>query len=181
LGLFASDGSPRTWSVPILTGIPEAMAAADLDQNGKLETILVCYSGTQTTLHVFQPDGTERTGWPVVLPNPNSSSQSFLAVGDLNQDGHKEIVYSHETYLYLFKDNGSIFSSAWPLQGGPIGYASVAIGDVDGDGFPEIVTTLHTIESTSDPFFTNGSRYYDEKTACYSIRRNRRQVLAAHR
>jgi len=139
------------------------MAAADLDQNGKLETILVCYSGTQATLHVFQPDGTERTGWPVVLPNPNSSSQSFLAVGDLNQDGHKEIVYSHETYLYLFKDNGSIFSSAWPLQGGPIGYASVAIGDIDGDGFPEIVTTLHTIESTSDPFFTNGSRYYDEK------------------
>lgn len=163
LGLFASDGSPRTWSVPVLTGIPEAMAAADLDQNGKLETILVCYSGTQATLHVFQPDGTERTGWPVVLPNPNSSSQSFLAVGDLNQDGHKEIVYSHETYLYVFKDNGSIFSSAWPLQGGPIGYASVAIGDIDGDGFPEIVTTLNSVDSTSDPFFKYGSAYYDEK------------------
>ncbi len=163
LRLFANDGSPRIWNVPVLPGLAEAMVAADLDQNGKLETILVSYSGGQAILDVFQPDGTERAGWPQLLPNPNQYSQSFLAVGDLNRDGHKQIVYSHETYLYVFKDDGTLFSSAWPLQTGPNGYASVVIGDVDGDGFPEIVTTLHSILSTSDPFFKFGSRYYDEK------------------
>jgi hypothetical protein len=56
-----------------------------------------------------------------------------------------------------------MFSSAWPLQTGPNGYGSVVIGDVDGDGFPEIVTTLHNILATSDPFFKFGGRYYDEK------------------
>jgi subtilisin family serine protease len=163
LRLFANDGSPRTWNVPVLTGMPEAMVAADLDHNGKLETILVSYSGTQANVHVFQPDGTERTGWPLALPNPDQHSQSFLAVGDLNRDGHDEIVYAHETYLYVFKDDGTLFSSVWPLQTGTFGYGSVVIGDVDGDGFPEIVTTLNSVASTSDPFFIYGNRYYDEK------------------
>lgn len=161
--LFANDGSPRTWSVPVISGIPEAMAAADLDRNGKLETILAYYSGAQAILTVFQPDGTTRPGWPVILPNPNQNSQSFLAVADLNQDGYKEIVYSHETYLYVFSDNGAIFSSQWPLQTTGFGYASVVIGDVDGDGLPEIVTTINNTEASADPYFKNGSRYYDEK------------------
>ncbi len=166
LRLFANDGSPRAWQVPVLDGIPQAMVAADLDHNGKLETILVHYSGdsgSQAVMHVFQPDGTERSGWPLTLPNANQYSQSYLAVGDLNRDGQEEIVYSHESYLYVFKGDGTTFSSAWPLQTGSIGYAGVVIGDVDGDGFPEIVTTLNSIESTPDPFFIFGGRYYDEK------------------
>lgn len=169
LGLFANDGTPLMWNVPVLTGMPEAMAAADLDHDDRLETILVLYAGPssdQAIVHVFQPDGSERPGWPVTLPNPDQYSQSFLAIGDLKQDGHYEIVYSHEGSLYVFKDNGTLLSGAWPLQAGSnvnTGYGSVVIGDIDGDGFPEIVTTLNTAESTTDPFFVYGSRYYDEK------------------
>jgi subtilisin family serine protease len=167
LALFANDGSPLTWNVPVLAGAPTVMAAADLDNNGKLETILAANSDTQTMLHVFQPDGSERPGWPLTLPNTNAFSQSYLAVGDLNQDGHKEIVYSHEAFLYVFKDDGTNFSSAWPQQGEPatqetFGYNAVVIGDVDGDGFPEIVTVLNTVQTNSDPFFTIGE-YGDEK------------------
>lgn len=169
LDLFANDGTPLTWSVPILTGMPEAMAAADLDHNGKLETILVLYAGAsyaQSIVHVFQPDGTERPGWPVTLPNPDQYSKSFLAVGDLQQNSHDEIVYSHEASLYVFNADGTPLSNAWPLSGGPnvnTGFGTVVIGDVDGDGLPEIVTTLNTAESTTDPFFPNGSRYYNEQ------------------
>lgn len=41
LRLFAADGTPLSWNVPVLTGTPMAMVAADLDHNGMLETILV--------------------------------------------------------------------------------------------------------------------------------------------
>jgi VCBS repeat protein len=166
LALFANDGTPLTWQVAQLPGTPVVMAAADLDNNGKLEIILAANTDTQTFLHVFQPDGTERTGWPLTLYNSNAFSQSYLAVGDLNVDGNKEIVYSHESLLYVFKPDGSNFSAAWPLQSLPanesFGYNAVAIGDVDGDGFPEIVTVLNTLANNTDPFFALGS-YADQQ------------------
>jgi FG-GAP-like repeat len=167
LALFANDGAPLTWRVPSsLPGVPVVMAAADLDNNGKLEIILAANTDTQTFLHVFQPDGTERTGWPLPLFNSNISSQSYLAVADLNVDGNKEIVYSHESLLYVFKADGSNLSSAWPIQASPVsasfGYNAVAIGDVDGDGFPEIVTVLNTLSTNSDPVFALGS-YGDQQ------------------
>ncbi len=167
LALIANDGSPLTWQVPSsLLGQPDVMAAADLDNNGKLETIIAANSNTQTFLHVFQPDGTERTGWPLTLFNSNINSQSYLAVADLNQDGHKEIVYSHESFLYVFNADASNFSNAWPIQAIPasqsFGYNGVVIGDVDGDGFPEIVTVLNTLTSNSDPYFAL-TEYADQK------------------
>lgn len=159
LALFANDGSPLTWQVPSLTGQPDVMAAADLDNNGKLETIVAANSDTQTFLHVFQPDGTERPGWPLTLFNSNINSESSLAVGDLNHDGHKEIVYSHESFLYVFNADATNFSNAWPIStpaGPSFGYNGVVIGDVDGDGFPEIVTVLNTESFNSDPNFALG-------------------------
>ena len=144
LRLFGHDGTPRTWNAPVLGGLPFAMAAADLDHNGKLETILFGYNGTQALLHVFQPDGSERPGWPVDVTaiGGNQFAQAFLAVGDFNRDGHEEIVFSHETEIYLFNSDGTRFSSAWPLRAGITGYGAAVVGDVDGDALPEIVTTL---------------------------------------
>jgi len=173
LALFANDGSPLTWQVPSLPGTPVVMAAADLDNNGKLETILAANTDTQTFLHVFQPDGTERPGWPLTLFNSNVVSQSYLAVADLNVDGNKEIVYSHESLLYVLKADGTSLSSAWPIQASPVsesfGYNAVAIGDVDGDGFPEIVTVLNTLSTNSDPAFALAS-YADQQLV--AIRRD---------
>ena len=173
LALFANDGSPLTWQVPSLPGTPVVMAAADLDNNGKLETILAANTDTQTFLHVFQPDGTERPGWPLTLFNSNVASQSYLAVADLNVDGNKEIVYSHESLLYVLKADGTSLSSAWPIQASPVsesfGYNAVAIGDVDGDGFPEIVTVLNTLSTNSDPAFALAS-YADQQLV--AIRRD---------
>lgn len=166
LALFANDGSPLTWQVSAMPGTPVVMAAADLDNNGKLETIVAANTDSQTFLHVFQPDGTERPGWPLTLYNSNMASQSYLAVADLNVDGHKEIVYAHESFLYVFKADGTNFSAAWPLQASPVsqsfGYNAVVVGDVDGDGFPEIVTVLNTLSTNSDPFFSPGS-YADQQ------------------
>ena len=173
LAPFANDGSPLTWQVPSLPGTPVVMAAADLDNNGKLETILAANTDTQTFLHVFQPDGTERPGWPLTLFNSNVASQSYLAVADLNVDGNKEIVYSHESLLYVLKADGTSLSSAWPIQASPVsesfGYNAVAIGDVDGDGFPEIVTVLNTLSTNSDPAFALAS-YADQQLV--AIRRD---------
>jgi subtilisin family serine protease len=154
LRLFGHDGTPKSFNAPVLTGVPFAMAAADLDHNGKLETIVANYNGflpLQATLHVFQPDGSERPGWPVDISasNGNGSSLASIAVGDFRRDGHEEIVLAREPGIYLFNSDGTLFSSAWPLPPHFPGYGPAVIGDVDGDGFPEIITTLNDFSATN--------------------------------
>jgi subtilisin family serine protease len=160
LRLFSNSGLPLTWNVPTLTGIPFAMVAADLDHNNKLETILAAYNGNTVLVHVFQPDGTERAGWPYSFPSASTTNQIFLAVADLSRDGNYEIVLSHETELYVFNANGALFPGSWPLTTPSPGFGAVVIGDVNGDGAPEIVVTRTDSLSTADPFFINGSHYY---------------------
>jgi hypothetical protein len=125
------------------------MASADLDHNGKLETILANYNGSQATLHVFQPDGSERPGWPVDVSssNGNLSVLASIAVGDFNRDGHEEIVFGREAGIYLFNSDGTLFPGAWPLPPVFFGYGPVVVGDIDGDGFPEIVTSKNDFSS----------------------------------
>jgi subtilisin family serine protease len=153
LRLFNHDGTPKPFNAPILTGVPAGMAAADLDHNGKLETILVNHSdslGTQAAIHVFQPDGSERPGWPVDISASHSSffSYSGVAVGDLRRDGHEEIVVSNGSGLYIFNPDGTLFSSAWPLAiSNSLTYLRPLIADIDGDGLPEIVVPLDDFNS----------------------------------
>lgn len=142
LRLFNHDGTPKPFNAPVLTGIPFAMVAADLDHNGQLETILINNNEPQVTMHVFQPDGTERSGWPVDVSTENQQfTPSFIAVADFNHDGHEEIVLSRDAALYIFNSDGTLFPGAWPIRAGFTGFGAVVVGDIDGDGFPEIVTS----------------------------------------
>lgn len=135
LKLFAHDGTPLTWSVPVFDGYPQAIALADLDHNGKLEVILRQYpgSGSQDMVHVFQPDGSERLGWPQTI----NSSADRIVVGDLDRNGTEEIVVPGYNKLYVFEADGTSFSNAWPRL--DFQYGPVALADIDGDGYPEIL------------------------------------------
>lgn len=171
LKLFANDGAQRIWQVPVIVGVPMAMAAADLDHNGKLETIVVsCVWDsthsflTQPTVHVFQPDGSERAGWPVSLTN-SLVTQAYLAVGDLDRSGHEQIVLSDQQHLSVFNSDGTSYSSQWPLEApnhNP-GFGPVVIGDINGDGYPEIVVARIDLGG----FTPAGLAYYSQQLLAY--------------
>ena len=138
--LYSHDGTPLTWAAPVFTGYANQMVLADLDHNGKLETLVLVFTGSQEVLHVLQPDGTERQGWPLVLAT--GASFSWVAVGDITRTGHEQIIVSNYDSLYVLNADGTSFSSAWPLlhvTGGLFGPPVLA--DVDGGGKPEIVLT----------------------------------------
>ncbi len=171
LRLFAGDGSPLTWQAPTIVGVPMAMAAADLDHNGKLEIIVVsCVWDatqsflTQPTVHVFQPDGSERPGWPVTVAN-TLVTQAYLAVGDLERNGHEQIVLSDQQHLSVFNSDGTPYSNQWPLVApnhNP-GFGPIVIGDIDGDGYPEIVTARIDLGG----FTPAGLAYYSQQLFAY--------------
>jgi subtilisin family serine protease len=152
LSLFNHDGTRKPFNAPILTGTPAAMAAADLDHNGKLETILINHNNQLATVHVFQPDGTERPGWPVDISASTSFFFSFpgIAVGDLNRDGHEEIVLSNGSGLYAFNSDGTRFPGTWPSPvANAVTYLRPLLADIDGDGLPEIVVPVNTFSSNT--------------------------------
>ncbi len=65
-----------------------------------------------------------------------------VVLGDLNRDGHTEIIATEGVNLHVFRDDGSVYPG-WPLQGGSANVLGIpVIVDVDGDGLAEIAVTM---------------------------------------
>ena len=139
LGSFAIKVDFTTGSVPI------SVAIGDLDGDGKPD-LAVANSGS-TTVSIFRniaTSGSINTGSfnpPINLTTgtqPNS-----VAIGDLDGDGRPElaVVNTSSNSVSVFSNMSSIgtvsFAAKVDFTTGP-GPASVALGDLDGDGKPEL-------------------------------------------
>jgi subtilisin family serine protease len=155
--LFHNDGTPLSWAAQTQSGWPDQMVLADLDHNGTLETIFVCGCNSRKEIHVLQPDGTERVGWPVILTN-SPYTISYIAVGNLKRDGHDEIVVTNSNQLFVLKPDGTSFSAAWPYTASGYGlFGPIALADIDGDGLPEIITSEGAIAFAPNPLDSSTS------------------------
>ncbi len=116
----------------------------DLDGDGALDIIF----GTKNDstglrrLMALKYDGTSVTGFPYIA---NGAISDDVAVGDLDGDGLKELVfYCKAGYVYAVRQNGTNYPG-FPKYTGLVAsdgwVGSPALGDVDGDGQLEIVYT----------------------------------------
>ena len=130
---------------------PSQVVIADLDGDGKPD--LVVGNSGDGSIWVYRNIGTNGTlaaasfAAPVILATGAGGSLYGLAVGDLDGDGRLDIVtanWSRNT-LSIFQNEslpGVLTTNSFaalvnlPVPGTP---AAVAIGDLDGDGRPEIV------------------------------------------
>ena len=137
-----------------------APAVGDLDGDKILDVVVATYEGG---IYVFTPKGAVKSGFPVKLPfmdNDKVTSKTKIiddgvfaapALADLDGDKKLEIVVgAMDGKLYVFTAEGKDFPG-FPVQlQDPAGdskgqkrlgriISSPAIGDVDGDGVPDIV------------------------------------------
>ncbi|HEY3130743.1 MAG TPA: VCBS repeat-containing protein, partial [Acidobacteriota bacterium] len=124
--------------------------AFDLDKDGKLD-IVVANGKPDSNSYVFWNDGKDFTARPrTELPTMRASG---CAAGDLNSDGYPDLAFSNTS----LKDGrkGEINSVVyWGSKAGfskeqrlelPTQWASqCAIGDINGDGFPDLVFVNRT-------------------------------------
>ncbi len=114
-------------------------AAGDIDGDGDPEIVGTTRWGSSTgSIEAYELNGTTVSGFPV--PHGYSSRTPVLA--DLDNDGVLEIIVNRRTYptgeMWVFRGNGTVYPG-WPQSMGHVPGSSAAVGDITGDGVPEIV------------------------------------------
>jgi len=147
VALNGTDGSLK-WRGENGSRVWPGLAVADLTGNGSLE-VIVGRGSDQLT--VYNQDGGEL--W---TRHPFGSGEvRTLAVADLEEDGQLEIIVGRASggdtkQLSVYEPDGTV-RLGWPARrDGEPGYGwgmyneNVTVGDVDGDGFKEIIGPTDT-------------------------------------
>ncbi len=130
-----------------LGAINDDVVIGDLDGDGAEELVFFCKSGY---VYAVRQNGTNYPGFPKATGLVVSDEWvGSAALGDLDGDGHLDIVYApNQTGLigklaaidtdYAGGTSGQ-FLPGWPVTLPGSSEGSPVIGDIDGDGSPEIV------------------------------------------
>jgi len=132
----------------------QAVAIADVNGDGKLDVIVTDPAGGPAddgAVGVLLGNG-DGTFQPVVIYDSGGSILSAVAVGDVNEDGKPDLIVANECPTGGSCDIGSIGVLLGNGDGTfqpvvtfstPTYVTSVAVGDVNGDGRPDVVVPSH--------------------------------------
>ena len=118
-----------------------SLALGDVNGDGRMDIVVGNY-GEENQLFVNPDDGTIFDANPVSLPGGGKNTFS-VALGDVNGDGHIDIVVGNQNQpnqvLVNSSDGTFSYNNHVSLPGGIKQSISLALGDVDGDGSIDIV------------------------------------------
>ena len=121
----------------------ESVAVGDMDGDGHLDIVTGNF-GEQNVVYFNDGAGTF-TASP--LPRTGQDDTFSVAVGDLNGDGHLDIVAGNyglfgggEPNVVYLNDGAGVFTNTRNFGTNIDQTSSVAVGDMDGDGYLDIVT-----------------------------------------
>jgi hypothetical protein len=147
------DGTPVPgWPKTLTQPTQNAPAFGDIDGDGQGEIVVTSLLGTsQGNIYAWHKDGTLVTGFPV---NHGYSARTPV-LADLDGDGAMEIIVNKRIYPlgeeWVYKGDGTVLWTA-PLNHVPA--SSAAVGDITGDGVPEVVCesylSLYAFDNTGN-------------------------------
>jgi alpha-tubulin suppressor-like RCC1 family protein/6-phosphogluconolactonase (cycloisomerase 2 family) len=135
----------------------------DMDGDGKPD-LAVVIGAVSYKLSVFRNSSTGAgmiSFDPKVDFNTNTSIPFFIAIGDLDGDGKPELAISNSTSASVFRNTstgaGNIsYAPKIDFATAASGGRSLAIGDLDGDGKPDLVVSS-IVSSVNSSIFRNSS------------------------
>lgn len=138
----------KLWQIDMDAGqaVQGAAAIADVDGDGQVE---VAFGGFDANIHLVRgSDGTAKTGWPVYVRDTIFSTPALF---DVDGDGKLDVVIGVDAHLegppyntpnggclHVRRPDGSSVAG-FPYCIDQTIFSAPAVGDIDGDGRPEIV------------------------------------------
>jgi len=134
------EGWPRNYQDHWILTAP---SLSDVDGDGTLEIAFIerINSGIGN-IHLVSADGEPYSSdWPVSVPGTPAVTPS---IGDVDNDGEKEIVVYSTTVMYLFDLEGNI-QPGWPIidPDTKFSYQAPILADLDQNGDLEIIGATH--------------------------------------
>ena len=144
---------------------PVVIAAGDLLGDSRAELVAASASPAGTQVRVVDLQSGTTLAAYAAFSAPSTSPE--IALGDVDGDGHQDIVVMAQvgdgTRVRALDRTGASLGSFYVLDAGIVPGASLAAGDLDGDGTAEIV--LGGGPTTSSSPVTNGP---DQRVAIYA-------------
>lgn len=140
------EPAPTAFRDVTATHVPQApelhaldIALADFDHDGDLDAALAV-EGAPNRLYVN--DGQGRFAWREGTFGQRAHDTEHVRAADFDRDGHVDLVFVAEDdrvhQLFLGRGDGSFADASARLPAMSVGNG-LAVGDVDGDGLPDIV------------------------------------------
>ncbi|HMT10774.1 MAG TPA: T9SS type A sorting domain-containing protein [Ignavibacteria bacterium] len=134
-------GWPQTVASYALEGAP---AFGDIDGDGQDEIVVTNHGLTSGGfIYAFEKNGTAVTGFPI---NHGYSTRTPV-LANLDNSGGLEIIVNKRIYplgeVWVYRGNGTVYPG-WPKGMGHVPASSAAVGDINNDGFVEIVMESYT-------------------------------------
>ena len=127
-----------------LPASPLSLAAADFNNDGRLDAVVTCWNGVTATLsvHVMAASGQPADG--ILTPLPPCDGKG-IETGDFNGDGKKDVVItraSADSLVVLLGNGNGTFGAPIHLAAkhNPTG---LAVADLNEDGKQDIVVSHH--------------------------------------
>jgi hypothetical protein len=152
----APNGTLHVWNADgsTVNGFPVSLgslcisstAIGDVNNDGVLDIVMITDDPINGAIHVIDSrEGTELSGWPVVISNTTVAVSPSPALADFDFDGYLEIVVANNhsnvslcgVSVY---DHQGVLQPGWPqYTESHTSESSPIVADVSGDGIPDIL------------------------------------------